>query len=61
MQAKGIDFPVGKLLGDEERALAFEGGAFATLYLSPRDYHRIHAPVEGTITATSTCPGSSGR
>jgi phosphatidylserine decarboxylase len=57
VQAKGIDFPVGKLLGDEERAKRFEGGAFATLYLAPRDYHRIHAPVGGTITGSTYLPG----
>jgi phosphatidylserine decarboxylase len=50
VQAKGIDFPVGALLGDDEVAPRFaDGGAFATLYLAPKDYHRIHAPLSGTI------------
>jgi phosphatidylserine decarboxylase len=57
IQAKGIDFPLGQLLGDEERAKAFEGGAFATIYLSPRDYHRIHSPLEGTIDGFVYLPG----
>ncbi len=57
VQAKGIDFPLGKLLGDEERAKDFEGGAFTTLYLSPRDYHRIHAPLEGTVDGYVYLPG----
>jgi phosphatidylserine decarboxylase len=57
VQAKGITFPIDKLLGDEERASLFEGGAFTTLYLSPRDYHRIHAPLEGTIDGYTYLPG----
>jgi phosphatidylserine decarboxylase len=57
VQAKGITFPIDKLLGDAERASAFEGGAFATLYLSPRDYHRIHAPLEGSIEGYTYLPG----
>src|SRR5262249_40177550 len=57
LQAKGITFPIGQLLGDEEKAGLFEGGAFATLYLSPRDYHRIHAPVGGTIEGYTYLPG----
>lgn len=58
VQAKGISFPVAKLLGDEERARPFEdGGAFATLYLAPRDYHRIHAPIAGQIEGYRYLPG----
>lgn len=57
LQAKGINFPLGKLLGDEASAHAFAGGAFATLYLSPRDYHRIHAPLSGQILGYSYLPG----
>lgn len=57
LQAKGIQYPVGKLLGDEASAHAFAGGAFATLYLSPRDYHRIHAPLAGRILGYSYVPG----
>lgn len=57
IQAKGIDYPVGKLLGDEASAHLFDGGAFATLYLSPRDYHRIHSPLDGEILGYSYLPG----
>jgi phosphatidylserine decarboxylase len=57
VQAKGITFPAGKLLGDEAAAARFDGGAFATLYLSPKDYHRIHSPLEGTITGYTYLPG----
>lgn len=58
LQAKGIRFPVDKLLGDARRALDFEGGSFVTLYLSPRDYHRFHAPLKGEITGFSYLPGA---
>lgn len=57
VQAKGIEYPVGKLLGDESSAHLFQGGAFATLYLSPRDYHRIHSPLDGEILGYSYLPG----
>ena len=57
IQAKGLEFPLGQLLGDEERAKQLEGGSFATLYLSPRDYHRIHSPLEGTIDGFVYLPG----
>ena len=57
VQAKGIDYGVGALLGDETLGLAFEGGAWATLYLSPQDYHRIHFPLGGTVTGWRYVPG----
>lgn len=58
VQAKGISFPVEKLLGDEESARPYvNGGAFATLYLAPRDYHRIHAPLAGEIEGYRYLPG----
>jgi phosphatidylserine decarboxylase len=57
IQAKGINFPIGKLLGDEDSAHAFAGGAYATIYLSPRDYHRFHAPLGGQILGYSYIPG----
>jgi phosphatidylserine decarboxylase len=57
LQAKGISFPVDKLLGDARRALDFENGSFATLYLSPRDYHRFHSPLSGQITGYHYLPG----
>lgn len=57
LQAKGISFPVDKLLGDQKEARHFEDGSFATLYLAPKDYHRIHSPLEGEITGYNYLPG----
>jgi phosphatidylserine decarboxylase len=57
VQAKGIDYTVAALLGDAELARRFEGGAWATLYLSPQDYHRIHFPLSGGITGWRYLPG----
>ena len=57
LQAKGISFPVDKLLGDPKEAARFEDGTFATLYLAPKDYHRIHSPLEGEITGYNYLPG----
>jgi len=57
-QAKGRDYTLLELLGnDAEKAQQFTDGKFATLYLSPRDYHRIHIPCNGTLTAMSHIPG----
>lgn len=57
IQAKGRDYAVADLVGDGRRAAAFEGGLFVTLYLSPRHYHRIHAPLPGRIVAARHVPG----
>jgi phosphatidylserine decarboxylase len=57
VQAKGVDYALGALLGDVELARALEGGAWATLYLSPRDYHRIHFPLGGSILGWRYLPG----
>lgn len=58
MQAKGRTFSLTALLGgDAERARLFQGGAFTTLYLSPRDYHRIHMPLTGRLRAMVHIPG----
>lgn len=57
-QAKGRYFSAEELLGgDEARAAQFNGGQFATIYLSPKDYHRVHMPVAGRLTATCYIPG----
>ena len=56
-QAKGHGFTTAELLGDEEVARAFEGGLYATVYLSPRDYHRVHMPWTGTLRETVHIPG----
>jgi phosphatidylserine decarboxylase len=57
LQAKGIDYSLDALLGSVDLAAEFDGGCFATLYLSPRDYHRIHMPLEGRLQAMSYIPG----
>lgn len=58
LQAKGHRFSTLDLLGgDVRRARDFEGGSFATIYLSPRDYHRVHMPLAGSLTATTYIPG----
>lgn len=57
IQAKGVSYPVEALLADPEEAKRFLGGAYVTLYLSPRDYHRIHAPLSGRIAGYSYIPG----
>jgi phosphatidylserine decarboxylase len=58
IQAKGIQFPVDKLVDDADLAARFAlGGTYATLYLSPRDYHRVHSPVEGAVVASRYLPG----
>ncbi|MCL4110192.1 UNVERIFIED_CONTAM: hypothetical protein GTU68_026712 [Idotea baltica] len=57
-QAKGQQFTTRELLGgDEERAAQFDDGQFATIYLSPRDYHRVHMPMKGALTGTCYIPG----
>jgi phosphatidylserine decarboxylase len=51
IQAKGQDYALTELLGGHaEVERKFDGGAFATLYLSPKDYHRIHMPLTGDLT-----------
>ncbi len=58
-QAKGFDFSVTELLGGSaERAAPFVGGKFTTLYLSPRDYHRIHMPIDGQLREMVYVPGN---
>jgi phosphatidylserine decarboxylase len=58
VQAKGRTFTASELLGgDPARAAPFIGGHFATIYLSPRDYHRLHMPVTGTLQAMLHVPG----
>jgi phosphatidylserine decarboxylase len=58
VQAKGRRYSVGELLGAPSEAAAFEGGSFVTLYLSPRHYHRVHAPVGGRIARARHVPGA---
>lgn len=56
-QAKGRSFTAAELLGDESAAAPFADGLFATVYLSPRDYHRVHMPWAGTLRETVHVPG----
>lgn len=57
-QAKGHDYSTLELLGgDQQLAAQFDGGQFATIYLSPRDYHRIHMPISGKLTRMRYVPG----
>jgi len=57
-QAKGRDFTLLELLGgNDELASPFVNGKFATLYLSPRDYHRIHMPVDAELKSMTYIPG----
>ena len=58
MQAKGINYSLTRLLGgDLEKARPFMGGSFATIYLSPSDYHRVHMPLQGRLLETIYVPG----
>ncbi|UKE64600.1 archaetidylserine decarboxylase [Xanthomonas graminis] len=56
-QAKGQSFTAAELLGDDGAAAPFANGLYATVYLSPRDYHRVHMPWSGTLRETVHVPG----
>lgn len=57
LQAKGKWFTVAALLDDAGAAQAYEGGSFCTIYLSPRDYHRVHTPLAGNLQHLVHLPG----
>lgn len=58
LQAKGISYSASALLGgDPTFAERFSGGAFATLYLAPHNYHRVHMPLAGTLRLARYVPG----
>jgi phosphatidylserine decarboxylase len=58
LQAKGFDFKLQNLLGGSpEHARTFANGNFATIYLAPKDYHRVHMPMRGTLRETIFIPG----
>ncbi len=58
VQAKNHNYTITKLLGgDASRALPFQNGAFLTVYLSPKDYHRVHMPFSGTLKEMIYVPG----
>ncbi len=56
-QAKGQSFTAAELLGDANAAEPFADGLFATVYLSPKDYHRVHMPWTGKLLETVHVPG----
>ncbi|MDR0499178.1 MAG: archaetidylserine decarboxylase [Holophagales bacterium] len=57
IQAKGLPYSLEELLKHIPLPERFEGGHFLTLYLSPKDYHRIHVPIEGVVKAVSRIEG----
>ena len=54
---KGRPYSVDELVGDPEEAARYEGGGGCVVYLSPRDYHRVHAPAGGVIRQIRSLPG----
>jgi phosphatidylserine decarboxylase len=58
VQAKGIAYRLAQLVADTALARRLEGGPYATLYLSPRDYHRIHFPLSGRVSGWRYVPGA---
>ena len=57
MQVKNRPYRVAELIGDETDAKRYAGGQFAIVYLSPRDYHRVHSPIAGDISIIRSLPG----
>ena len=57
LQAKGRTYSVAELLADTGTAETYRDGFFATIYLSPRDYHRVHMPLYGELVETVHVPG----
>jgi phosphatidylserine decarboxylase len=58
LQAKGRDYNLIELLGGESKdILAFQNGYFSTIYLAPKDYHRVHMPMDGELLSMTYCPG----
>lgn len=57
LQAKGRHYTLAELLASQRWASRFEGGAFATIYLAPFNYHRVHMPVSGHLRETVYIPG----
>jgi phosphatidylserine decarboxylase len=58
IQAKGDVFDLAELVGDADVAFRLKGGAYLITYLSPKDYHRVHAPVAGKVIGWRHIPGS---
>jgi phosphatidylserine decarboxylase len=58
LRVKGRTYSVGELLADRWAGSLYAGGQFAVIYLSPRDYHRVHAPVDGRLRTLRHVPGT---
>jgi len=58
LQLKGRTYSLARLLGDSALAEGFEGGDYATIYLAPHNYHRIHSPVGGEVREATVIPGA---
>lgn len=57
LQAKNVDYSLARLVGNSDQAKQYENGTFATIYLSPKDYHRVHIPAQGQLLTTRYIPG----
>lgn len=58
LQAKGDYYSLERLVADKELAAGFQNGSFITVYLSPKDYHRVHMPMDGVLQSMTYVPGS---
>jgi phosphatidylserine decarboxylase len=58
LQAKGHTYRLADLVGSEELARRLIGGHYTTIYLSPRDYHRVHAPIDAAVAGYEYIPGA---
>lgn len=58
LQAKGAHFSLAQMLGDEGLARRLDGGAYVITYLSPKDYHRVHAPIGDRVVGWRHIPGT---
>lgn len=57
LQAKGVDYSLEHLTQIENAMEKYDQGYFVTYYLSPKDYHRVHSPVDGMVTQMMYCTG----
>jgi phosphatidylserine decarboxylase len=57
LQAKNVDYSLARLVGNSLQAESYEDGTFTTIYLSPKDYHRVHIPSDGQLLSTRYIPG----
>jgi|LSQX01.1.fsa_nt_gb phosphatidylserine decarboxylase len=57
MQVKGQEYSLEEFLDDSEKAERYEGGSYLSIYMSPGDYHRIHAPIDAKVISVKTLRG----